>query len=127
LTNKCGYGRVTQRRIFEHLQINRVSPPSGFKSASATQNLMNQVAGGFVNRLQPVWCISRGIDPAPKLHLWHTTPISILNCQKERLVCLACLSCRYPGLSLAQDHRQAIADFEQDVTITCGNRQNSTD
>jgi hypothetical protein len=49
-----------------NLQNNQVYPPGGFKSATSTQNLMNQVAGGSVNRLQPVWCISSGINPAPK-------------------------------------------------------------
>jgi hypothetical protein len=38
--------------------------PGGFKSASATPNLLKQVLPAPFNRLQPVLCGSGGIDPA---------------------------------------------------------------
>jgi hypothetical protein len=50
----------------------------GFKSAAATQNLMNQVVRGFFNRLEPVLCTSSGIHPAVA-----RPPISVIICQNS--------------------------------------------
>jgi hypothetical protein len=54
---------------FSSLRPWRFISKSGFKPAADIQNLINQVAEGMVNRLQPVSCISRGIDPPQKAHL----------------------------------------------------------